>query len=253
MTNTISVTVQTRLHSMRLTEMFKKILSLFLSTIILCVTAIPSFAETTEAKETEVTEKMSLLIIICEPQIELTDYDTVLLRAYHLKSGKSYSFKLYGYNDFADKFMMPEGDYLITELSLVDRNNIILLNSNPNFTVKGSTTVKVPITNTGILISDSTVISTTETPETTYYNPFVYIEETEISSESFSTLDETGGLQEQETNPGLSSLNSSTTENAEDEPQNSSKKSGKIILSIIGIATLAAIAFVIAIKHRIKE
>lgn len=233
--------------------MLKKTLSLFLSIIILCITFIPAFAETTKVEETEVTEKMGMLIIICEPQIELTDYDTVYLRAYHLSSGKSYSFKLYGYNDFADKFMMPEGDYLITELSLVDRSNIILLNSNPNFTVKGSTTVMVPITNTGIIISDSTTVSTTEAPETTYYNPFVYTEETEISSESFSISDETGGSQEQETNSGLSSLNSSTTENAEDEPRNSSKKSGKIILSIIGVATLVAIAFVIAIRRRIKE
>lgn len=252
MTSTISATVQIRLHSTRLTEMFKKILSLLLSVIVLFVAAIPAFAETTAEVAEETTAKSGLLIIICEPKIELTDYDTVYLRAYNLNSGETYAFKLYGYNDFSDKFVMPEGDYLITELSLVDRANVILMNSNPSFTVHGSTTVTIPIANAGIIISGSTETTENETTGTTYHNPFVYTEKTEATSEISSTLGETDESQEQ-TNNGLSSQTNTTTQKTEDEPQESSNKSGKIILFVIGVLVVIAIAFVIAVKRRNRE
>ena len=137
--------------------MIKRIITALVFIAVLYFSVIPAFAaattvpvskpEGTQAQEV----KESLLILVGKPEIELTEYDVVTIRVYAMNSGKSYSFDLYGYNNFSDNFMMPEGDYLITEISVKDRSDLVLLNKKPEFTIKGTTSLIIPITNSLII------------------------------------------------------------------------------------------------------
>lgn len=241
------------------TRMNKKtIITFFLVAALITCSLFPAVAaENTTTNEISTTkaEERYLLTIVCEPQMELTEYDTVILRVYRVTSGESYSFKLYGYNHFSDKFVMPTGDYLITEIALQDRPDVVLINTKPEFTITGTDSLIVPITNSLIVHSETTV-SATETSEiTTFHNPFA-VEPDESSgrdSNSNSVTVEPDGS-ESFTNLSTSSFayTELTEERTGDEP-NILEKSSKIILVIISAIIFIGVAIFVILRKRFKE
>ena len=245
--------------------MIKKILVSVLSIILLSnflfVNTAFASSVTTSPDSTTTSEVQHLLTIVCTPEMELNEHDVVLLRVYNLSSGKSYSFKLYEYNNFSDKFMMPEGDYIVTELSLQDRTDVILINKTPKFSVNKTTSVIIPITNSGIVTPQTSEPETTTSPPTTAYNPFIPPSETPTNTSSTTsdaaneTTTNSNGFSEQHTESQYTENPSqivTTEENTENEPSDTPSTGDKIILIIIVVALLIAIAIAVIIYKRNK-
>lgn len=245
--------------------MIKKIITALVFIAVLYFSVIPAFAavttvpvsnpEGTQAQEV----KESLLILVGKPEIELTEYDVVTIRVYAMNSGKSYSFDLYGYNNFSDNFMMPEGDYLITEISVKDRSDLVLLNKKPEFTIKGTTSLIVPITNS-LIIAPPVTTEPPTTQEATYYNPFEPQPNTGAVPNSNTSEqpseDESASLPGNVSVPGKpeqSSNDQATESETEDGEQNSKNIGSKIVILIVVLALIAGIASVIIIRKRVNE
>lgn len=242
------------------TRMNKKtIITLFLVAALITCSLFPAVAaETTTTNEvsTAKAEERYLLTIVCEPQMELTEYDTVILRVYRVTSGESYSFKLYGYNHFSDKFVMPTGDYLITEIALQDRPDVVLINTKPEFTITGTDSLIIPITNSLIVHSSETTVSATETSEiSTFHNPFAVEPDEPSGSDSNSnsvTVEPDGSESFANSSTSSFAYTELTEEHTGDEP-NILEKSSKIILIIISAIILIGVAIFVMLRKRLKE
>lgn len=239
--------------------MYKKIISILLFVLVTILSVLPTAVSATEVQE-------HLLTIICRSQLEnekLGEDDVINLMLYCLTDGKSYSFDIYGYNNFTDKFMMPEGEYMVTEISIKERGDIILFNHTSKFTIKDSTTLDVPITNSGILITNP--INDNETTaftleETTYYDPFTPSKPTEPNT-TLPTIDPNDEPDNPSSTQNSSSENTdvdyttsptpSTTESSTDEEPNEPGSGQNIVVFIIVIALfIGVIAVVVIMKKR---
>lgn len=237
--------------------MIKRAFAFLLTLILTACMCVAGFAvgNNASAEDISSTEARCLVTFVCEPQIELTEYDTVILRIYHMVSGQSFAFKLYGYNNFADKFVIPVGDYLITEIALQDRPEIVLLNTKPEFTVSGVSSVIIPVTNSLVVRSATTTEATTAQETTTFYNPFV-VQETDPNTSSLvgdeKETNELNNSYSVEASKGHSILLETTDEHTEDEPD-ALKNSSKITLILIVAVILVGVAVFVVLRRRFRE
>lgn len=240
----------------------KKVSTLFL--ILLSLFSL--FLTTAYASNIEMPEEQ-ILIIMCDiknDDMSLTEYDTLDVRMYNSTKQKTIPITLYGYNDFADKILVPTGDYTITDVSIRDRRDIVLINNLTTFSVgHGTASVTIPIEH----ISDvSPIIPTSEPSEdentstTIFVNPFeTTTSSSDTSSPTVSQTDTTTSVTESNTNNNTTSntsntvtLNPSTT-TPEDDDSDTSEKADIIILITIVLFLLAIVAIYIIVKKRNKE
>lgn len=230
-----------------MTNKIIRILSIFLSVMILGIPFVTASASETNEH---------MLTIICRPQDKtflLDDYDEISVRVLNKNTGKTSSFVLYGYNKFVDKFMVKEGDYLITEISVKTQKDLVLLNENPLFSVSDNTSLIIPLVS-----AKSTIVEESTAEATSYYNPFeqnssiitTVPDKKEPSTKQDSTETYTFEYIEENTTESPSKYEQETI--TEDPSSNDTNVSDYIIFAILIVLIILGILVYVAIRKRNK-
>ena len=135
-------------------KIYKRILCLFCVIIFSALTIFPVFAK-----------EDSMLTLICTTTFDTDDYDVVFVQLLNTDTNKTYSKRLFSYNNFCDKFLVEDGNYIIVDASMENRSDTIYKVESKSFTVSGNTITSFVINDSGL--ANKHTISTTTTTTTT--------------------------------------------------------------------------------------
>lgn len=113
-------------------------------------------------------EHLVTILLIPDGSFDYTDYDSAYLTVISNKTGKSYHYTLYPYNNFSDKVSLPEGEYTVVEVGMNGRADMIFeFEAEDNIVVNRSVAIVVKFGDSKIIKQNTTTATTTAVPTTT--------------------------------------------------------------------------------------
>lgn len=201
-------------------------------------------------------EHLVTLLLVPDGSFDYTDYDSAYLTIISNKTGKSYRYTLYPYNNFSDKVSLPEGEYTVVEVGMNGRADIIFeFEAEDDIVVNRSVAIIVKFGDSKIIKQNTTTATTTAAPTTT--------QATETTKPEIPTLFSVPGgdviLNTDTTEAKTTTVTIATTAQQETTTAKTDistiENSGFVVpvAIVLVILTIVVIAFFIALRKKNKE
>lgn len=194
-----------------------------------------------------------LVTLLCKPDSSLKydDYSVVNVTLICEESGKSYTYKLYPYNNFSDKILLPRGHYMVVNSTIEGRNDVIFGINSDTVDVQASTAIVYSLYDSRITTAATTTQETTQKIETTRFDITIPAKVSEKETHLIETQINTSKQNESTefiSNQEVYETTTYATAQAEEKDERSIKG-----LAFISISAIVIIAIGICIFKRTKD
>lgn len=201
-------------------------------------------------------EHLVTLLLIPDGSFDYTDYDSAYLTIINNKTGKSYHYTLYPYNNFSNKVSLPEGEYTVIEVGMNGRADMIFeFEAEDDIVVNRSVAIIVKFGDSKIIKQNTTTTTTTSAPTTTQTTGTTKPEIPTLFSVPSGDVTLNTDTTETETMAVTSTTAPQRETTTAKTDINTIKNSGFVVPAVIVLAilTIVVIAFFIALHKKNKE